>query len=185
MHTRNLLLPALLLLTACGDLLYIEAETESICKTESGAAFPAAPPVSHTVSQSLRLPINGIGDAVPEEDFEAELSLRSFELILGTGAANLDGIDSLSLTANTPGGTGAGILLGSYTRPAGQTNIRSIRLTGSEGTDIVSLARQDELDVRVDLSGMLPQEDWTADLDVCAGLRVRANYFNLVQDNAP
>src|SRR5688500_4660258 len=124
----------LALLTGCSDLFFIEAETESICKTEAGASFPAAPPVSATVSQSFRLPINGIGDAVPEDDVEAEMALRSFELILASGAPDLDGIETLRLTASAPGATGAAIELGSYTRPAGQTNIRSIRLSGSEGT---------------------------------------------------
>lgn len=183
---RTLLPTALaaLALTGCGDLFFIEAETKSICKTEPGATFPAAPPFSATVQQSLRLPINGIGDAVPEEDFEAELTLRSFELILTSGAANLDGIDTLRLSASAPGSTAEPTPLGTYTRN-GQTNVRSIRLTGSEGTNIVALARQDALDVNVEVSGMLPQQEWAADLDVCAGLRVRANYFNLVQDNAP
>ena len=188
MHTppRTLLaaLAAALALTGCGDLFFIEAETKSICKTEPGATFPAAPPVSATVSQSLRLPINGIGDVVPEEDFEAELTLRSFELNLASGATNLDGIETLRLSARAPGSTAEPTPLGTYTRN-GQTNVRSIRLTGSEGTDIVELATQDELEVNVEVSGMLPQQDWTADLDVCAGLRVRADYLDLVQDNAP
>ena len=167
------------LLTACdGPLFFAEAETEEICKTESRVTFPAALPGTSSVQQSFELPIGDTGAALPEGDMESELRLKVFE-ITATSNVDLRSIESATLTLRQPGST-TGIRLVEYRRPADSGPLTKITLTASAPIDVLELAREDTLEMTFEARGALPQQEWTASLRACAGLRSQVDYFDLI-----
>lgn len=178
-HRILLLTATASLLTACeGPLFFAEAETEEICKTESRVTFPAALPGTSSVQQSFELPIGDTGSALPEGDLESELRLKVFELT-ATSGVDLRSIESATLTLRQPGAT-TGIRLVEYRRPSDSGPLTKITLTASAPIDVLELAREDTLEMTFEARGSLPQQEWTASLRACAGLRAKVDYFDLI-----
>ncbi|QSQ23044.1 hypothetical protein JY651_49515 [Pyxidicoccus parkwayensis] len=173
---RVLLLSAALFATGCDSLFFIEAEAEEICKTEPDLSFPAAFPGTASVQQSLTFPLGDLSAPLPEDaDVDTELRLKEFEV---TADTDISGIERASVSVRKPGSEDT-ILIGEFRR-ASSTPTNTLRLTGSGAVDLLDLAREDELEFIFDARGSLPTRDWTATLRACAGIRARANYFDLV-----
>ncbi|MBZ4396002.1 hypothetical protein OWM54_27740 [Myxococcus sp. MISCRS1] len=165
-----------LVATGCDSLFFIEAEAEEICKAEPNVDFPAAFPGSADIEYALDFPLGDFDDVLPEDtDVETELRLRGFEV---TSSTDLSGIERASVSVVKPG-TSESILIGEYRR-ASTTPTQSIRLTGSGAVNLLDMAREDSLQLVFTARGSLPTRDWSARLEACAGVRAKANYFDLV-----
>ncbi len=46
--------------------------------------------------------------------------------------------------------------------------------------DLQKVLRQEELELTMEASGVLPTRHWTADLRVCAGLSLKADFFDIL-----
>ncbi|MCY1019922.1 hypothetical protein [Pyxidicoccus sp. MSG2] len=172
-----LLSSAALFATGCDSLFAIEAEAEEICKTEPDLSFPAAFPGTASVQQTLTFPLGDFADPLPEEaDLETELRLKVFEV---TADTDISGIERASVSVRKPGSEDT-ILIGEFRRTGSGGPTQTLRLSGSGAVDLLDLARQDELDFVFDARGSLPTESWTATLRACAGIRAKANYFDLI-----
>ncbi|MCE9673649.1 hypothetical protein LY474_38180 [Myxococcus stipitatus] len=174
---RATLLGALALLTTgCESLFFIEAEAEEICKTQPNVDFPGALPLTVSIEHTLEFPLGDVDAPLPEDaDVETELKLKVFEV---TASTDLSGIERASVSVRRPG-TSEEILLGEFRRTStAPTN--TLRLTSSGSVDLLDLSREDSLDFVFEARGTLPTEDWSAKLETCAGVRAKANYFDLV-----
>lgn len=168
------------LVTACeGPLFFAEAETEEICKTEQRVTFPAALPGTSSVQQTFELPIGDTGSALPEGDMESELRLKLFEVTATSNNVDLRSIESATLTLRQPGST-TGIRLVEYRRPSDTGPMTKLTLTASAPIDVLELAREDTLEMTFEARGALPQQEWTASLRACAGVRAKVDYFDLI-----
>jgi hypothetical protein len=176
---RILLATLPLLTTGCGSLFFVEAETEEVCKTQRDVSFPGGLPIPGTVSQTLLFPVGDITATVPTGDTDSELRLRSFELTATSGNPDLSGIEVASMSLRLTGQSQPTRLL-EYRRPASQPPTQRLSATGDSVLDLQELIRRDELELTFQASGTLPPSSWTADLKVCAGLRLRADVLDLI-----
>lgn len=168
------------LVTACeGPLFFAEAEMEEICKTEPTVTFPAALPGTTSVQQTFELPIGDTGSSLPEGDLESELRLKVFEVTATSNNVDLRSIESATLTLRQPGST-TGIRLVEYRRPSDSGPLTKLTLTASAPLDVLELARENKLEMTFEARGALPQQEWTASLRACAGVRAKVDYFDLV-----
>ncbi|MBU8895443.1 hypothetical protein DRW03_14510 [Corallococcus sp. H22C18031201] len=171
-----LLCAAPLLVTGCDSLFTLEVEAEEICKTQADVSFPAAPSGTASVQQTLSLPLGDFAEPLPEDvEVTSALRLKTFEVDANT---DLSGIERATVSLRKPGSDEV-ILVGEYRR-SGTGPVRQIRLTGGGAVDVLDLAKQSNLDFVFDAKGSLPSTQWTANMKVCAAVKARANYFNLL-----
>jgi hypothetical protein len=176
---RILLLAVPLLTTGCDSLFFVEAETEEICKTQRNLDFPGGLPIPGTVSQTIRFPVKDLTATIPTGDTEAELRLKLFELTPTSGNPDLSGIERATLSVRLDDQTQSTTLL-EYKRTAGQAAPQKLTATGSGVLDLQRVLKQEELELTMEASGRLPPSSWTADLRVCAGLSLRADFFDMI-----
>jgi hypothetical protein len=176
---RILLLAVPLLTTGCESLFFVEAETEELCKIERNLTFPAAIAIPGTVSQSFNFPVRDLTRTIPTGDTEAVLTLKLFELTPTSGNPDLSGIDRAGLSVRLDGQTQATKLL-EYQRSSSQPNPQKLSATGSAKLDLQELLDQEDLELTMEASGRLPTRQWTADLRVCAGLSLKADFTDVL-----
>ncbi len=168
------------LATGCDSLFFVEAETEEICKTESSVSFPAAPPGTLSLRQAFSLPLGDVGESLPEGQMESELRLRLFEITALSGNPDLRGIEFATITAQPSDPAIAPIKLLDYQRPASGASANVISITGTNPVDVLALAREERLPLVFEARGSLPQQAWTAKVQICAGLRARVSYSDFI-----
>ncbi|MDY7227269.1 hypothetical protein [Hyalangium rubrum] len=176
---RILLLTLPLLTVGCGDLFYVEAETEELCKTQRDLSFPAGLPLPGSVQQTFLFPVSDITATIPAGDTESVLRVRSFTLKATSGNPELSGIEKASLTLRLQNQSRPTTLL-EYRRAANQPSTQTLSATGNGTLDLQELIREEELELTMEASGALPPRAWTADLTVCAGLRLKADFFDMI-----
>jgi hypothetical protein len=161
-------------------LFVVDAEMEEICKTERSLAFPAAPGSDFAINQAVRFPLGQIGSDLPEGRLETELRLKLFELNVTSGGADLGGIEYAKVSLRRPGSTEVIRTLLEYHRPAQVYSPTRLSLRGVEAVSVPELARDSEVELVFEARGSLPRQEWTADLQACAGLWARVHYFDLI-----
>jgi hypothetical protein len=176
----RILLLALPLLTGCESLFYVEAETEEICKTTKDLDFPASIAIPGTVSQTINFPVKDLTATIPTGDTEAILSLRLFELTPKSGNPDLSGVERAALSVRLDGDTRPTALLEYKRAPGTTTPPQKLSAVGSGILDLQRVLSQEELELTMEASGTLPTRAWTADLRVCAGLSLKADFFDMI-----
>jgi hypothetical protein len=176
---RLLLLTVPLLTTGCESLFYVEAKTEELCKIQRNLSFPAAIAIPGTVSQTFNFPVKDLTATIPTGDTEALLTMKLFELTPTSGNPDLGGIERATLSVRLDGQTQATKLL-EYQRSASQPNPQKLSATGNGTLDLQKVLRQEDLELTMEASGVLPTRQWTADLRVCAGLSLKADFFDML-----
>ncbi|HEX8702966.1 MAG TPA: hypothetical protein VF815_29285 [Myxococcaceae bacterium] len=175
----RILLLTVPLLTGCESFFFVEAKTEELCKTQQDLSFPAAIAIPGTVSQTFNFPVKDLTATIPTGDTEAFLTMKLFELTPTGGNPDLSGIEratlSLRLDEQDPGTT-----LLEYRRSSSNPNPQKLSATGSGVLDLQKVLRQEELELTMEASGVLPTRQWTADLRVCAGLSLKADFFDVL-----
>jgi len=184
-HPRVLLLCAVTLLTSgcrkiADTFFVVDLETEEICKTEQGLAFPASPAGTATLEQTLSFPLGQVGAELPEGRLDTQLRLRLFELDVTGGEVDLSGIEYAKVSLRRPGSTEVIRTLLEYRRPAQVFSPTRLSLRGVEAVQVPELARDDHVELVFEASGNLPQQAWTTDVRACAGLFGRVHYFDVI-----
>ncbi len=177
-----LLCASALLVTGCGDLFFLEAETEEICKTQGGNEVLGVPlGIEGTLEQSLDFPVGAFGEtALPDGSVALLLRAKSFSVTATDPTIDLSGIREASLYARRAGETGEGTLLLSFTRAGSGAATPRFELTGDQEVDLMEFSRGEDLELVFRATGSLPERDWTAELRGCAGLRARGDYSDLI-----
>ena len=184
MRTRilSLLCASALLASGCGDLLFLEAETPEVCKTQLGdliRGFPVA--VEGTIEQGIDFPVGAFGEtALPEGSLELVLRAKSFSVTATDPTIDLSGIKNATVYARRAGESGRGTELLSFTRTAGSPASNRFELTGDQEVNLLEFNRGEELELLFVASGAMPTRDWTPELRGCTGIRARGNYSDLV-----
>ncbi len=176
---RLLFTPLLLLVTGCESLFYVEAETEEICKTHRNVSFPPVLPIPGTVQQTLLFPVGDITATIPTGDTNSELRVKLFELTATSGDPDLSGVETATMSLRLSEQSTPALLL-QYRRPPNQPPTQSLSATGSGTLDLQELIRQENLELSFVISGQLPTRAWTADIRVCSGLWLRADFTDLL-----
>jgi hypothetical protein len=175
-----LLLTVPLFTTGCESLFFVEASTEELCKTQKDLSFPAAPDVPGTVSQTFNFPVRDLTATIPTGETEAFLTMKLFELTPTNGGPDLSGVESATLSVRLDGQSPPGTTLLEYRRGSTQPNPQKLSATGRGVLDLQKVLRQEELELTMSASGVLPTSQWTADLRVCAGLSLKADFFDML-----
>lgn len=176
---RILLLAVPLLATGCDSLFFVEAETEELCKTQRDLSFPASIAIPGTVSQTFNFPVKDLTATIPTGDTEAILRLKLFELTPTSGNPDLSGVERAALSVLLDGDTRPTSLL-EYKKTASQPSPQKLSATGSGVLDLQKVLNQEELELTMEASGTLPTRPWTADLRVCAGVSLKADFFDMI-----
>jgi len=176
---RLLLLTVPLLTTGCESLFFVEAKAEELCKTQRDLSFPASIAIPGTVSQKFNFPVKDLTATIPTGDTEAFLTMKLFELTPTSGNPDLSGVESASLSVRLDGQAQSTTLL-EYKRTSGQANPQKLSATGNGTLDLQKVLRQEDLELTMTASGVLPTRQWTADLRVCAGLSLKADFFDVL-----
>jgi hypothetical protein len=177
--SRLLLLAVPLFTTGCDSLFFVEAKTEELCKTQRDLSFPASIAIPGTVSQTFNFPVRDLTATIPTGDTKAFLTMKLFELTPTSGNPDLSGVERALLTVRLDGQTQATTLL-EYRRTSTQANPQKLSATGNGTLDLQKVLRQEELELTMEASGVLPTRPWTADLRVCAGLSLEADFFDVL-----
>ena len=175
----RILLLTVPLLTGCESLFFVEAKTDELCKTQQDLAFPAAIAIPGTVSQTFNFPVKDLTATIPTGDTEAFLTMKLFELTPTSGNPDLSGIERATLSVRLDG-QAQGTTLLEYRRSSSNPNPQKLSATGSGTLDLQKVLRQEELELTMEASGVLPTRQWTADLRVCAGLSLKADFFDVL-----
>jgi hypothetical protein len=175
---------ALLLATGCGDiadtLFIVEVETEQICKVQRAITFPASQRGTTSFSYAFELPLGQVGAELPDGRLESELRLRKFELVVTSGNANMNALDSARVSLRRPGSAEIIRTLVEYQRPSQGSAPERLTLYGVDPVDVPQLARESSVELLFEASGTLPEQAWTVDIEACAGLWARVHYFDLL-----
>jgi hypothetical protein len=165
--------------TGCESLFFVEAKTEELCKTQRDLSFPAIIAIPGTVSQSFNFPVRDLTATLPTGDTEALLTLKLFELTPTSGNPDLSGVEQASLSMRLDEQTPPITLL-EYRRTSTQANPQKLSAAGNATLDLQKVLRQEELKLTMSASGSPPTRPWTADLRVCAGLSLKADFFDVL-----
>jgi hypothetical protein len=183
--SRVLLLTTTALLTSgcrkiADTFFVVNAETEEICKTERSITFPAATPDTGTLVHTVEFPLGEIGSDLPEGRLETEFRLRLFQLDVTAGGADLSGIQSAKVSLRRLGSAEIIRTLLEYRQPSDAFSPTRITLRAVEAASVPQLARDDRLELVFEAQGTLPSQEWTADLQACAGLWTEVHYFDFI-----
>lgn len=159
-------------------LVYVE--TDEICNTEQGLAFPATPEGTETLERTVLMPLGQLGADLPEGRLETELRLRLFELRVTGGEADLSGIKYATVSLRRPGSTELIRTLVDYNRPSRVLSTTQMSLRGVEAANVPQLAREEQVELVFEAWGELPRQEWTADVRTCARLSAQVHYFNFI-----
>ena len=107
--TLSLLCASALLATGCDNLLFLEAETEEVCKTQGGNAVNGVPlGLEGTIEQSLPFPVGAFGEtALPDGSLALVLRAKQFRVTATDPTIDLSGIREARLFARRLHGPGA------------------------------------------------------------------------------
>jgi len=200
-------LTASALLAACnqGPLFYAELEEPRLCKTLPAEELP---PFEGTApGQELRfgVPIP-IGEELPlfsggdggTSDVETEIRMIEMTLVARSGITDFNQIETAAITVEPPPGSAQPpALLISYAKdPANPPGDRLV-VAGDQGVNLIPYlfdpggtdagtpsgsdggsAPEGTILVEATMTGVLPENEWTADIRVCIYMRTRFNYLN-------
>ncbi len=176
MFSRTLLLSALLVgSTGCGQLFFVEAEVEEVCKTLPEISIPGMP----SGQQEMNLDTGTEYDfgeqlaSLPKVDLEADLELRSLTIKPTRGVTDLVFVEKAE--ASVVEGT-QDVPVVSYLRAAGATSIPSVELAPSVPKDLFPLLQNGTVKLNAKLAATFPAQDWAVEVKACFRLRARVNY---------
>ncbi|HYO53475.1 hypothetical protein [Archangium sp.] len=182
---RVLLLTTTTLLTSgcrkiADTFFVVNAETEQICETERNITFPAAAPEAGTLVHIFEFPLGQIGADLPEGRLDTEFRLRLFELDVTGGGADLSGLEYAKVSLRRPGSAEVIRTLSEYRQPSQAFSPTRLTLRGVEAASVAQLAREDRVELVFEAQGTLPSQEWTADIQACAGLKAEVHYFEFI-----
>jgi hypothetical protein len=181
---RKLLLLTSFAIAGCGELLRVEAEAEQVCVRQIGEALPGTGavspvPVSGSIAKSFPLALGDIAD-LSDAGLDAQLEVLSFRISAGGGA--FAGLERLAVSIAPPVGSGLTPLsLVSFPGSVEGAPIAfdgvavSVDLTAAKH-DLLRYVEAGELAIQLEAEGVLPLEEWRADVEVCVAADAAYEY---------
>jgi hypothetical protein len=168
--------------SGCGDLLYAEGDVPEACITEKDAGFQGFPiPGTYTVSREFKYDVGAI-DVLTDEDVDAEAKLLSLTLTANSGLQDMGFIDHVKGVATGPAGSNLPPLtLIDYTKPAGGAAERSVSFAADQ-TDVLPYFADGKLQLAVEITGSIPQNDWSVDARGCLAVKGKVKYLKAMQE---
>lgn len=163
--------------SGCG-LLYAEGDVPEACITEADASFPGFPvPGTYTVNRDFNYDVGAL-DVLTDDNVDAEAKLLSLTLTANSGLTDMGFIDQLKGTAASPAGSGLPALtLINYTKPAGRAVGKTLSFA-SQPTNVIPYIADGKLRLSVEITGSIPQTDWSVDARGCLSVKGKFKYFN-------
>jgi hypothetical protein len=175
------LLAAAIAFSGC-NALYVQADEQRLCIVNAGGSqtFPGVPPLQLTLEQTFPLQLSDLTQSLPTGgDLQLHVYALEVDLTDPNGSQDFSGIQQASLSVTPPGQTSP-VTLAAYTQdPANPPSTTLALLTPPAGQqlDLMTLADSSQnIQVTFDVSGTLPQNSWTAGINVCAKVSARFNY---------
>jgi hypothetical protein len=170
---------AVVVLSGCNQLLFVEGQVDSLCQHLPKQVFPR--PITGA---------NADGQVVLGHSFDFDVSVQlpsdlqamnpvvSLSNVTLTAAAGSDFgfVDAAKVTLTPPTGSGlAEHTIVDYTRATAAPTV--IQLVG-DTVDLAPYLKTGTLTYAVSMQGSMPTADVVADVDACASATVKFNYAN-------
>tara|TARA_R110002073_G_scaffold218689_3_gene378980 strand:+ start:1117 stop:1674 length:558 start_codon:yes stop_codon:yes gene_type:complete len=162
------------LFTACDtqvDWLVIETEIQEVCMVDLVSEFEGVTPIPGGPEGIVRrvLGTEDLGITLSDK-FSAEMYLR------GVGIYSADGVESFdfinTLRVEVAAGNAPVVELLSF--DASAENGDALFVPSKSAVDLAAYIESDDMELRVEFSGTMPEQAWSANLEVC--LNAKAAY---------
>ena len=177
-------LGALLLLPGCRKIadtfFVVNAETQEACTSEQGIAFAATEPGTDAFVYSVFFPLGQMGTDLPEGALDSEFRLRLFEVDVTDGGADLSRIQSAKVSLRRRGSEEIIRTLVEDSQPSQAFTRERLTLRAVEAASVPGLGRDEQVELVFEARGTLPFQPWTANIQVCAGLRSEVHFFHFL-----
>lgn len=175
---KYILLPALLVAsTGCGDILFFEVEQPAICKVVENQAFGGSR-YSATIDLDVSQEIQGLGVG-DLQGVDLFVSLKRAKLVARSGISNFDFIDRAKVSVMPIVSSGPPPLQVLAYERQGSTGTE-VELAAGEPVNISPYISAETLRAEAELSGRLPSENWSIDIEVCLYSRARVRYLEIL-----
>ncbi len=169
---RTFLTPTLIALlpltAACDsqvDWLVIETEIQEVCMVDLVSDFEGVTPIAGGAEGVVRRVFGGSDLGITLSDkFSAELYLRGVGIYSADGVENFDFINTLRV--EVADGDGPGVELLNYDA-SDENNGDDWFVPSQSAVDIARYIEADDMQLRVEFVGTMPEEAWSASLEVC------------------
>ena len=170
-----------LLGTGCADLLYVEGDVPEACITESDAGFDGFPiPGTYTVNRDFNYEIGAL-DVLTDDSVDAQAKLLSLTLTANSGLADMGFFEHLKGTAAAPEGSDLPpLVLIDYTKPASGNAGETISFE-SDQTNVIPYLGDGTLRLSVEITGSIPQNDWSVDARGCLAVKGKVKYLKAMK----
>lgn len=172
---KYILLPALLVAgTGCGDILFLEVEQPAMCKVVENQQFGGSR-YSATLDLNVSQEIQGLGIS-NIQGVDLFINLQRAKLVARSGIPNFDFIDRAKVTVMpiiASGPPPLEVLSYERTGPSGS----EVELASGEPVNISPYITAETLRAEAEISGRLPSQNWSIDIEVCLYSRARVNYL--------
>ncbi len=199
-------LSAAALLSACNGspLFFAELEEPKLCKTIPADELPpfiGTPPGSDLrftlpIPIASELPLFAAGGDGGSDDTVTEIRLIEYTLVARSGIIDFNQIETAQITVQPPPGSSqAPAVLVTYAKDPAHLPGDRLVVGGDQGVNIAAYlfdpgttdagvfldagtATEGSVLVEATMTGVLPEDYWTADMRVCIYMRTRFNYLN-------
>jgi hypothetical protein len=184
---RTNLLSALLLLSGCNQIFFVEASTSAICKHFPNEEFgfddatiaqlsqmPASQIPAMEVTKPYVLDVGSLELPAELGDAEKKAVLTGIRLEVSDPAKNFGSIDAAKIVVAPPPGSALEPHVLTYTRT--EAAPKEIVLPGGD-LDLTPFMNEQSVHYTVTILGRFASERVVADVDACAAASVRLNYL--------
>ena len=167
-HVTLPLLALLPLFAGCEsefDWLVIETEIQEVCMVDLVSEFEGVTPIEGEPEGIVRRVLSGEDLGITLSDkFSAEMYLRGVGIYAANGVEGFDFINTLRV--EVAAGDGPGVELLNYDATA-QENSDDWFAPSKSAVDIAAYIEADDMELRVEFAGTMPEAAWSASLEVC------------------
>lgn len=173
------------LISGCDTFLSTELHQEQICKTLPDQEFPGAPLGGTDVEQSFEdIDLSSVSELLDVDIERLELNFTSASLTVTSPGTDLNDIETAVISIDPPSGSSLqSVDLVEYLRDPDALPGQTLTAVPPEGpVNVLGFLQEGGglIGVTVALEGAFPTDPWTADVEICADLLVRASYQDIV-----
>ena len=164
------------LLTSCGGL-YVEAEEPQVCKTMAGPSIPGNPTgLSVTYEQQFKYDFGNELLNFGDKKVDTQAQILSVTLT-GKNVSDLSFIQSGQVQLLDPNGTKPPIKVLSYQQDPNAPKSVTLVIANGDKVDVTDYLSNGAVDVDLSLTGNLPPQSWSFDIQTCVWVKVHYNYL--------
>ncbi len=156
------------LIAACEtevDWLVIETEIQEVCMVDLVSEFEGVTPLEGGPDGIVRRVLGGEDLGITLSDkFSAEMYLRGVGIYSATGVESFDFINTLRVEVAAGGAPAVELLNYDATT---EDNGDDWFVPSKSAVDIAQYIETDDMELRVEFAGTMPEAAWSANLEVC------------------